>query len=279
LKYVSLVALYIISFPFLSRIWGRITKIERPAGLIKKVISFYRKHYGIDMSLYKGDLEDYSSLASFFVRPLDPAVRPLKTDTDSFLSPSDGKISVLEKVEANIATQVKGITFRITELLRKELDFSDGYRLITIYLSPRDYHRYHVPIDSTAVSYIQTGWRLYPVNTFSVGTVNNLFIKNERVCVKFRCKYGEFFYVAVGATFVGSVKMDFYDNPVEGKWVTVDRKYRQNRELGMFEMGSTIVLAVPEKMVKEMKVKEGDTVQVGQPLFTLEKGSTQPEEE
>jgi len=266
-----LTLLYIISFPFLSRIWGRITKIKTPEGLIRKVVSFYQKHYDINMSEYIGNLEDYDSLASFFVRPLDPAVRPLKNDSSMFLSPSDGKISVMESVAANVATQVKGRNYKITELLRKEINLSDGYRLITIYLSPRDYHRYHVPIDSTAVSYIHTGWRLYPVNKVSVETVNNLFIKNERVCVKFNSEYGEFYYVAVGATFVGSIKMDFYDRAVEGKWVTIDRLYRQNKELGMFEMGSTIVLVVPEKMIDQMKVKEGDILKAGQPLFSLKK--------
>ncbi len=271
MRYIVLVFLYLISFPFLSRLWGRLVKIKKPEGFVKKVISFFSSHYKIDMSQYSGEITDYDSLASFFTRPLDPEVRPLINDPSMFLSPCDGKISVLESVAANIATQVKGRTFKITELLRKEIDLSQGYTLVTIYLSPRDYHRYHVPVGSKAVSYIQTGWRLYPVNKFSVETVNNLFIKNERVCVKFNSDLGEFFFVAVGATFVGSVKMDFYEKAVEGKWITVNREYSQNHELGMFEMGSTIVLVIPDKMIGEIKVKEGDTVKVGEPLFSLKK--------
>ena len=271
MSYLKLAFLFIISIPVFSRAWGYITKIESPAWLIQKVISVYRDHYGIDMKNYEGEMEDYESLSAFFVRKLDPAVRPLVRDEEHFLSPSDGVITVLEKVNADVATQVKGKRYHVSELIRKELDFSDGYYLATIYLSPRDYHRYHVPVDSDAKSYIHTGWRLFPVNRLSVNMIDNLFIRNERVVVKFQHNSLQYFLVAVGATFVGSIKMDFFDSPVDGEWTAVGRNYHQNQELGMFEMGSTIVLVIPEKMVEEPLIKEGETVMAAQPLFKLRK--------
>lgn len=271
MNYLKLLFLFIISFPFFSRAWGVISKLEHPSCIVSKVITLYRNHYGIDMKFYEGDIEDYRSLASFFTRKLDSVTRPLIKDENSFLSPCDGVVTVLEKVNADVATQVKGKRYLVSELVRKELDFSEGYYLVTIYLSPKDYHRYHVPVDSHAKSYIHTGWRLFPVNSLSVNTIDNLFVKNERIAVKFERDSLQYFFVAVGATFVGSVKMDFFDTPVDGKWTVVGNKYKQNQELGMFEMGSTIVLVIPEKMVGEPLVAEGEAVNTSQPLFKMKK--------
>jgi len=118
--------------PFFSRLWGVITKIEKPEWLAAKMISVFKDHYDIDMNEYVGDVTDYDSLSKFFIRPLNKDVRPFKDDAQTFLSPSDGVITVAEKVAADIATQVKGRTYSISDLVRKELDFSEGYYLFTI---------------------------------------------------------------------------------------------------------------------------------------------------
>ncbi|MGI6393444.1 MAG: archaetidylserine decarboxylase [bacterium] len=270
MSYLKKVFLFLISLPFFSRTWGAIAKITKPRWLVKKIILFYQKRYNIDLSFYEKEIEDYLSLSDFFVRKLNPDTRPLTNKKEMFLSPSDGKITVFETINADIATQVKGKNYPVSELIRKEIDFSDGYYLVTIYLSPKDYHRYHVPVDSTVKSYIHTGWRLFPVNGFGVNTIDKLFIRNERVVVKMEHRGFDYFYVAVGASFVGSLKMDFFEKPVDGEWRFVGKKYEQNQELGMFEMGSTIVLVIPEKMVKEPLVAEGESVQTGQPIFLLE---------
>lgn len=271
MNYLKLLFLFVISMPLFSRIWGVVTKIEKPEWLASKMISVFKNHYDIDMNQYVGNEEDYASLSKFFIRPLDKNVRPLKDDEKSFLSPSDGVVTVCEQVAADIATQVKGRTYSISDLVRKELDFSEGYYLFTIYLSPKDYHRYHVPVDTNVRSYIHTGWRLFPVNKMSVNCINDLFVRNERVVVKMKKDEHEFYYIAVGATFVGSIKMDFFTKPVDGKWTVIDKEYKQNQELGMFEMGSTIVLVVPENMVGEVNVKPGDSIKVGDPIFKLTK--------
>lgn len=269
MNFIKTFFLFIISFPFLSRIWGVITKIEKPEWFVRKVIAYYKNQYKIDMNEYAGNAIDYKSLASFFTRQLNADVRPFKENKEYFLSPSDGLITVLQKVKSDLATQVKGKTYKISELIRHDLNFSEGYYLMTIYLSPRDYHRFHVPVDATVKSYIHTGWRLFPVNSFSVNTIEDLFVRNERVVAKLNSYGTDFYYTAVGATFVGSIKMDFFSKPVDGQWTTVEKKYRQNDELGMFEMGSTIVLVIPEKMVKELKVKQGQKVKTGETLFHL----------
>ena len=271
MNFIKIFLLVVISLPFFSRILGAITRIEHPAWLVQKVIEMYRDHYNINMNEYRGHVADYKSLSSFFTRPLNEKIRPFKENKEHFMSPSDGMITVLEKINSDIATQVKGKTYSVSELIRHELDFAQGYYLMTIYLSPRDYHRYHVPSDAIVKSYIHTGWQLFPVNSLSVGTIDDLFVKNERVAVKLNSYGTDFYYVAVGATFVGSIKMSFFSEPVDGQWTIVDKKYSQNDELGMFEMGSTIVLIIPQKMVGEMKISQGDVVTAGQTLFKINK--------
>lgn len=261
--------LNLISLPFLSRIWGWITRREHPEILVQAAIRLFASHYGIDMSKYEGELESYDSLCQFFTRKLDPYKNTIVGNDSEFLSPCDGTVSVCELAGSDTATQVKGKTYTISGLIRKELNFEEGYRLITIYLSPSNYHRFHVPVESKVSAYLHTGWRLFPVNTLAVNSIDELFVRNERVVVKFQHSDFEYFYTAVGASFVGSIKMNFADELTAESWQSVDRSYRQNEELGMFEMGSTIVLVVPESAVGKLLVSAGDKVSVGQPLFVL----------
>ena len=265
-KYLKQFFLFLISFPVLSRIWGKITKLEFPAILISKAIQIYASHYEIDMKNFEGDLDDYDSLCAFFTRKLDPSVRPLKKDENTFLSPCDGVVSVLENIHADVATQVKGKNYLVSDLVKKELPFENGFWLATIYLSPRDYHRFHVPVDSTVSAHIHTGWRLFPVNSLGLENIDKLFIRNERVVAKFKTENFTYFYTAVGATFVGSIKMNFTEK-FSDEWVKNDKKYSQNDEFGMFEMGSTIVLLVPEDVVEKPMIAQGGKIGVGEPLF------------
>lgn len=269
MTYLKRAFLFVISFPFFSRFWGAIARLEHPKIIAKKAVDLYAKYYKIDMKNYEGTLEDYPSLNLFFTRKIDSDIRPLINESGSFLSPCDGKLSLLEHITTDIATQVKGRFYFLSELIRKELDFSEGYLLLTIYLSPKDYHRYHVPVDSTAKSYLHTGLKLFPVNNFSITTIDRIFIRNERVVVKMEHEDFQYFYIAVGAAFVGSIKMNFCDGFIDGEWETVGKKYQQNQELGKFEMGSTILLLVPEKAIGEIRVSEGETLRAGDPLFTL----------
>lgn len=269
LQHLKKLFLNLISLPFLSRIWGQITRLEHPGILVQAAIKLFASHYEIDMSRYEGVLESYDSLCQFFTRRLDFSKVSIPGNDSEFLSPCDGTVSVCELTESDTATQVKGRTYTISGLIRKELNFGDGYRLITIYLSPSNYHRFHVPVESDARAYLHTGWRLFPVNRLAVNSIDELFVRNERVVVKFQHRDFEYFYTAVGASFVGSIKMNFAEELAAESWQSVDCSYRQNEELGMFEMGSTIVLVVPESAVGKVLVSAGEKVSVGQPLFVL----------
>ncbi|MEN8154969.1 MAG: archaetidylserine decarboxylase [Acidobacteriota bacterium] len=268
MKFIFRPLLYIISFPVFSRIYGRLTKLKNPKFLIKKIIRGFIKTYSINMDEYEGNIEDYDSLADIFIRKLDPAKRVLKPDSGCILSPADGIVSSIEFVKRDKAIQVKGVEYNISEFLNNETDFSDGWYITTIYLSPSNYHRYHFPVEGIVKGYCHMRGHLYPVNSLGLNNIKGLFIKNERIVLKMDTKDTEIYIAAVGATFVGSVKMEFIDNyRRDNKWKPLSLKVEQLREMGRFELGSTIIMATPEKLGKPAANITGNPIRTGDILF------------
>jgi len=224
--------LFFISFPFFSRLWGKITGIKQPRFLSKFMIKTFKKHYQIEMNRFEGTEFDYPSLKSFFVRKLDYSKVKLEKKSNILLSPCDGKITKIETISQDVTTLVKGKTYKISELLHKDLDFSKEFVVFTIYLSPHDYHRYHFPINCKVIDYCHTGTKLFPVNSISVNNIDNLFVKNERIITRLKFQNSEMYYVAVGATFVGSLKMVFIDGKHNfDKWIEVNKDFLQKRRI------------------------------------------------
>ncbi|MCP4219341.1 MAG: phosphatidylserine decarboxylase [bacterium] len=262
--------LKILSMPSVSRTWGRLVRIRKPRFLIKRLVRFYAKTYNIDMDEYEGSTDDYNCLSDFFIRPLDLTVRPLTKNEAAFVSPSDGVLTEMETIHEDKATQIKGKTYSVSELVKRDLDFSKGWHVAIIYLSPSNYHRYHYPTRGRVENYFHTGGRLYPVNHMGLNNVESLFVKNDRIITEIRKDDFTYYYVAVGATNVGSIKMEFIEG--EGKqkaWEPVDSPIDQLQEAGRFEMGSTIVLVLPKDMAEPITEKKGQSVRVGEPLLNL----------
>jgi len=261
--------LWLISFPQLSRIYRRIVNIKRPQWLVKAMICLFQKHYRIDLNHY--EKREYTSLADFFVRRLDKQERPLKSNCDYFLSPADGRVSVITDLLDDRVLQVKGKYYSLQELLQTSVNFAQKWKLFTIYLSPSDYHRFHAPVNMKIKRYCYISGRLYPVNDFSVNLVSALYQKNERVVVEFTFKQHLAYFVAVGATFVGNICFSFFDKKSINydQWYYPDVKIAQLDELGRFEMGSTIILLMPSELITEVVVCEDDLIKVGMPLAKL----------
>lgn len=258
-----------ISWIPLSRLYGRIMRLRRPRCLALWMIRRFQKSYRIEMADFQGKPEDYGSLAEFFLRPLDLQKRPLKTDEGGLLAPADGRLSELELVDGDHATQVKGWTYPLSLLLAEKLDPPRPWYVATIYLSPRNYHRFHYPVSGRITGCFHGGTRLFPVNEFSVKRVKRLYIRNERVVTRFALQDNHLYMVAVGATFVGSIGMNYLSCglPTLGAWHPCDVEVRQNDEMGHFAMGSTIILLVPAGRVETVMARKGDKIGVGQPLF------------
>lgn len=260
-----------ISWRPLSRLYGRIMRLQRPRRLAQWLIARFHRHYRIDMGEFQGKPEDYGSLAEFFLRPLDAAKRPLPGDESRLLSPADGRLSGLELIEGDAATQVKGWTYPLSLLLAEEPEPPRRWHVATIYLSPRNYHRFHYPVAGRITGCFFGGTRLFPVNGFSVNRVRRLYVRNERAVTRFALHDRPLYMVAVGATFVGNIALNYLacGRPAPGIWHPCDIEVRQMDEMGHFALGSTIVLVVPADRVVETLVEEGALLRVGQPLFKI----------
>lgn len=260
-----------ISLPALSRLWGGIMRLRRPRFLSRLMIRNFQEHYRISMDEFRGSAGDYPSLADFFLRPLDPAKRPLPGNPECLLSPADGRLCELEVIHGDRATQVKGWTYPLSLLLGEAIDFSQSWYLATIYLSPSDYHRFHYPLSARISGCLFAGTRLFPVNDFSVKRVKRLYIRNERVVTRFAFQQDVFYLAAVGATFVGSIGMEHLPDglPAKGVWQPCQVQARQMAEMGHFAMGSTIVMLFPAGRVEKALVQKGEAVRVGAPLLQL----------
>ncbi len=259
--------LFFISFPGLSRLYGRLVRTERPRAFARWLVRFFARHYHISMEEFAGSLDDYATLSSFFVRPLDPVKRPLKKDPAHILAPADSILSVCETVTEDRATQVKGRTYRLSELVGEPLDLPAPWRVAVFYLSPKDYHRFHFPVDTRVVAARRDGARLYPVNKLAVPRIPNLFVQNERVTLKCRTAGHSWYYVTVGATFVGSIETAAGRITERERWMPVGKDFLQLDEAGRFNMGSTIVLVIPSVLAGTPLLPEGSPVRVGDPVW------------
>lgn len=277
MKLLLLIPLSILSIRAFSRMYGHITRLRRPRFLIKRVIEFFRKSYGITMDDYVGESSDYKSLSEFFIRPLDPSKRVLTPVENAIVSPADGQLTEVQTIYQDTATQVKGKTYSVSEMIGKKLDFSEGWHVAVIYLSPSNYHRYHYPLTGTVSGYYHTGARLFPVNQIGLNYVDRLFVRNERIVVEMRHKDTPCYVIAVGATFVGSIKMEFIkEKRKRHQHHPVNETVTQLQEMGRFEMGSTIVMVIPKKIAEPVR-RPGhrvdsltvQQVRLGEPLFSL----------
>lgn len=264
--------LRIISFPVFSIIWYHISRIKKPQWLAGIMISLFKSFYKVDMSRFKGDISDYNSLNDFFTRGLSKEKYPDNSCDDRiFISPADGCLTGVEHVFSDRVKQIKGRSYRLSELLNRQIDFSSGWYVFTIYLSPSDYHRFHVPVNCSAEELCRTGGWLYPVNKFSVSNVDNLFVKNERVVISMNTFGKTFFFTAVGAALVGTVdiKISPEKKVSSGNWTDSFCELKRMDELGKFEMGSTIIIVLPQKVVDEVYVAEGSEISIGTALLKL----------
>jgi len=231
------------------------------------MVGLFARRYRISMDDFAGDIEDYPTLAAFFARPLDPARRPLKEDPGYFLAPADSVLTTCETVREDRATQVKGRHYRLSALVGEPFAFPEGWRVAVFYLSPNDYHRFHLPAAATITAARRDGGRLYPVNPFSTHRVPDLFVRNERVTLKCRTAGRDWYYVAVGAAFVGSIETAAGGIPSAHAWYAVGKDLAQTAEVGRFNMGSTIVIVLPEALAGEPLVAEGTKVRAGDRLW------------
>jgi len=235
------------------------------------------RRYGVNMAeAERSDLASYPSFNAFFTRALKPDARPLAEGM--VLSPADGRVSQIGNIDGESLVQAKGHDFDLRALLagdkQKTALFRDG-RFATIYLSPKDYHRVHMPLAGTLQSMIFVPGDLFSVSEATTQLVSGLFARNERVICHFDTAAGPMAVILVGAIFVGSMETVWHGE-VRGQgrkptnWVYHDNQRRQflaGEEMGRFNMGSTVIVLLPNGSATwESNVGPGDGVVLGQAI-------------
>lgn len=234
----------------LSTVVGLATRAPAPARVHQAAMRFFAKRYRVNLHEAEGSIEDYPTFAQFFTRKLKPGTRSVDMGADVVASPVDAHVSQAGQVQAGQCLQAKGISFPVDKLLgdaRRALDFEGG-SFATLYLSPRDYHRFHSPLSGQITGFSYLPGAFWPVNAASVKSVDALFAINERLVTYLDTPAGQCAYIAVGATCVARIHAA-YDSIVThtgGKALqhTYPRPIpiEKGAEIGMFEMGSTIIL-------------------------------------
>ena len=201
------------------------------------------------------DIASYVSFNDFFTRALRPGVRPL-ADAD-LLCPVDGAISQFGRMDGSQIFQAKGHSYSATALVGGDAKLAarfDGGSFACLYLSPKDYHRIHMPCDGRLTQMIYVPGDLFSVNPTTAQGVPGLFARNERVVCVFESARGPFVMVLVGATIVGSMATVWHGVvnpprlPAVKTWHYADQKVELKRgeEMGRFLLGSTVVLLFPK---------------------------------
>jgi phosphatidylserine decarboxylase len=259
----------------LSRVMHHLTRCENRAWKNAFINAIVRL-YGVEMSeALEPNPQAYPSFNAFFTRALKPEARPLCPDADAVLCPADGAVSQIGSIGQGRIFQAKGKHFDVVELLGGDADraepFANG-RFATVYLSPRDYHRLHMPLAGTLREMVHVPGRLFSVNAGTADNIPHLFARNERVATLFNTEAGPMALVLVGAIFVASIETVWEgvvtppsaSEPRSWVYPNSPPKLAKGEEMGRFNMGSTIIVLFGEKAVSwEENLAAGDKVRMG----------------
>ncbi len=242
---------------------------------IRSVISLY----GVDLAEARQEnYSGYKSFNHFFTRELKESIRPVHCDDQVVVSPADGSFSQIGTIAGNRILQAKNRMFSLVELLGGDHELAATFEngnFATIYLSPRDYHRLHMPCRGTLITMRHIPGRLFSVNGATTAFVPKLFARNERVLATFETPLGKMTLVLVGAIFVSSIETVWHgvvtppSSPSIRTWSYGGSPpdLAQGREMGRFNMGSTIiVLFEPGKMGWSAHLNAGSKIKMGQPI-------------
>lgn len=251
---------YLIPSHSLSVLMHRITRCE-VTWFKNLFIRFICWKFKVDISeAASAELADYPSFNAFFTRELREGIRPVAKGDSIVISPVDGAISQLGPVSDGRIVQAKGRDYSLLELLGGDEQLAaqfEGGQFATIYLSPRDYHRIHMPLSGTLKTMRYVPGKLFSVNPRTARTVPRLFARNERVITVFDTEFGPVVQVLVGAIFVGSMET-VWEGKITPPYGDTVREWdysgqdpihmKKGDEMGRFNMGSTVVMLLPPGM-------------------------------
>ena len=247
------------------------------------VIKVFAKKYNVDMSeAKKENFSDYESFNQFFIRELKDDARKINENPTALCLPADGRVSQIGHIDDERLLQAKGHFFSLSDLLAGDEELVNTFKngeFATIYLSPRDYHRVHMPCDATLRNMIYVPGDLFSVNPFLAEHVPNLFARNERVICVFDTAFGPMVQILVGATITASMSTVWAGviNPPRTGEIKVwtyqgDNaiKLTKGQEMGAFQLGSTVINLFQANSVTLAEHLEVDVpVRMGEILATM----------
>lgn len=287
---------YYLPKHFISRVVGKLAA-ARLGIITTSLIKLFVRQYRVEMSeAAQPDVAAYPTFNDFFTRALKEGIRPICDEKNALVFPVDGAVSQMGPIEQDQIFQAKGHHYSVRALLGGDPALADKFEngdFMTIYLSPRDYHRIHMPMDAKLESMIYVPGDLFSVNPLTAENVPGLFARNERVVAIFDTPQGKLAMVLVGATIVASIETVWAGTvtPPPGKtvrsWQYTDEhstaiEFKAGDEMGLFKLGSTVVMCFEKDMVDLTQYSPGDTTRLGEKCGVILEGqnsSSLPEKE
>ena len=266
----------------LSRLAGWLAGRRRPRALLRLAIRLYVRVYRIDMAPFEGTADSFETFNAFFARPLRPGRRPIAADPDAIVSPVDGRISALGKIDDGRLPQVKGVHYSLGGLLAGDESWTDylGGQFVTLYLAPPDYHRIHAPVAGMVRRFRYIPGEYWSVGPAGLSSVPRLYERNERLVTFIEAPFGAVAVIAVGAMIVGGIRVVYHPHPTgaraagpRGETLAEPYRLEKGAELGRFELGSSVVLLMRKGEAELRPLRPGDRLRMGEPIATLPRGA------
>tara|TARA_B100001758_G_C18405182_1_gene611577 strand:- start:258 stop:1118 length:861 start_codon:yes stop_codon:yes gene_type:complete len=247
----KIILFHVSPLHFISDITFKLSRIEEKT--IKNVlIRLYIALFKIKLDEYLiKNISEYKSLNDFFIRELDMSFREDLDNSDNIISPCDGTIAGFGNIDNSTFIHAKKYKYSINELINeKSNDFNNG-KFINIYLEPKDCHRIYMPCDADLIKVTHVPGKLYSVAPYATYGIKNLYSKNERVILNFSNKDFKMSMIMVGAVNVGCITLSDYgiispakyrSSITEFKKENEIKSYKKGDEIGMFNLGSTVIL-------------------------------------
>lgn len=275
MKKLALFFQYVLPHRLLSRIIYYVMRIR-----VKWVKNFIIKRMisAFDINLqeaHSDQLRDYPHFNAFFTRQLKAGIRPIDSSSNSIVSPVDATISQAGKIRNGRIIQAKNHHYTVSELLAHAFpeNFMNGH-FLTLYLSPRDYHRIHASIDCELTNMWHVPGRLFSVADWTARAIPRLFARNERLVNELKTDMGTIYAVYVGAILVSSIETvgqglitPPYTNEIRQIKPAPDETFSKGEEMARFNMGSTVILLFPENSIELVSdLKPGTSVKLGEKI-------------
>jgi phosphatidylserine decarboxylase len=272
---------YLLPHHAVSRFTHRLTRVRHP-GVKDWLIRSFVRRFGVDMGeAAEPDLRTYPTFNAFFTRALKAGARPMDTVRDAIVCPVDGTVSQIGVIREGRLFQAKGHEFTALELLGGGAAVAarfEGGAFATLYLSPKDYHRIHMPVGGTLTRMLHVPGRLFSVNPPTTRAVPRLFARNERVACLFEGDAGPLALVLVGAMNVASIETVWAGEVTPPQQRAVRSwdyppdavRLSKGAEMGRFNMGSTVILLFAAGRIRwEPDYVAGTPVRMGRKMATL----------